>query len=67
MARSDLLLSLVEAAADGDELQFKRTVDAVIANERAKRHDVLADRLAAVYAKRQHRREFNKEFKKVTF
>ena len=47
MARSDLLLSLVRAGALGDDPAFRRTVEAVIAEERAKRHGVLASQLAA--------------------
>ncbi len=36
MARSDLLLSLVKAGIQGDRSLFRRTVDAIIAEERAK-------------------------------
>ena len=46
MARSDLLLKLVRAGSRGDQLLFKKTVDALIAEERAKQHHVLAKRLA---------------------
>ena len=46
MARSDLLLNLVRAASRGDHGLFVRSVEAMIAEERAKRHHVLADRLA---------------------
>jgi AAA+ superfamily predicted ATPase len=45
MARSDLLISLVKAGVGGDHFHFRKTVEALIAEERAKRHDVLADRL----------------------
>ena len=45
MARSDLLLSLVKAGAAGDDGLFRKTVEAVIAEERAKNHGVLAERL----------------------
>ncbi|MFH5802770.1 AAA family ATPase [Alienimonas sp. DA493] len=45
MARSDLLLSLVRAGTTGDEGRFRRAVEAVIAEERAKNHGVLAERL----------------------
>lgn len=48
MARSDLLLALIRAGATGDETQFRRAADAVIADERSKKHDVLAERLANV-------------------
>lgn len=45
MARADLLLNLVKAAGHGDDVLMRRTVEAIAAEERAKRHDVLADRL----------------------
>jgi len=45
MARADLLVSLVRAANRGDEALFQRTVEALIADERSKHHNVLADRL----------------------
>ena len=46
MARSDLLISLVKAGTAGDQVLFRKTVEAMIAEERAKKHDVLAARLA---------------------
>lgn len=46
MARSDLLLSLVRAGSRGDHAMFRRSLEALVAEERAKRHGVLADRLA---------------------
>ena len=46
MARSDLLLSLAKAGSQGDTTVFKRTLEAIIAEERAKGHHILADRLA---------------------
>jgi SpoVK/Ycf46/Vps4 family AAA+-type ATPase len=46
MARSDLLISLVKAGSSGDRRGFHATTEAIIAEERAKRHDVLADRLS---------------------
>ena len=45
MARSDLLLSLVKAGARGDTTGARSVTEAIIAEERAKRHNVLADRL----------------------
>lgn len=45
MARSDLLLNLVKAGVQGDRSLFQRTVDAIIAEERSKQHNVLADQL----------------------
>jgi SpoVK/Ycf46/Vps4 family AAA+-type ATPase len=45
MARSDLLISLVRAAAAGDREALKSTAEAIAADERAKNHHILADRL----------------------
>lgn len=45
MARSDLLVSLVKAGASGDRSTLVSTVEAIVAEERAKSHNVLADRL----------------------
>lgn len=45
MARSDLLVSLVRAGAAGDREMLKSTAEALMADERAKKHHVLADRL----------------------
>ena len=46
MARSDLLVSLVKAGASGDARRARTVTEAIIAEERAKRHNVLAERLA---------------------
>src|SRR5262245_27216961 len=47
MASSDLLVNLVRTGACGDQVQFRRTVEALIAEERSKQHHVLAEKLAA--------------------
>lgn len=46
MARSDLLVSLVKAGTTGDKRGFQSAAEAIIAEERAKKHEVLAGRLA---------------------
>lgn len=46
MARADLLLDLVDAERRGDRDRFKILVEAVIAEERANQHHLLADRLS---------------------
>lgn len=46
MARSDLMINLVRAASRGDRMLFRRTLEALIAEERQKQHHILADRLA---------------------
>ena len=45
MARSDLLISLVKAASNEDKPGTRAAAEAIIAEERAKQHHVLADRL----------------------
>ena len=47
MARADLLLNLVRAGAKRDQPLFRKSLEALVAEERAKQHHVLADRLAA--------------------
>lgn len=46
MARSDLLLQLVKSATQGDRHLFRRTLEAMVAEERKKQHHVLAERLS---------------------
>ena len=55
MARSDLLLALVKASSQGDQARAQAVVEAIIAEERAKRHHVLADRLESVLRSNGHR------------
>lgn len=45
MARSDLLLSIVRAGAAGDQAALRSSVEAIVADERNKNHNILADRL----------------------
>jgi predicted AAA+ superfamily ATPase len=47
MARADLLLDLVRAGSKGDQPFFRKVVEALISEERAKQHHILADRMAA--------------------
>jgi SpoVK/Ycf46/Vps4 family AAA+-type ATPase len=46
MARSDLLLTLVRAGISGDKGLLRVTIEALAADERAKKHTVLANKLA---------------------
>src|SRR6266481_5382102 len=46
MARSDLVLNLVRAGKAGNQPLLRQTVEALIAEERAKKHTDLADNLA---------------------
>jgi len=45
MARSDLLINLVKAGVAGDRAMLRSTTEAIIAEEKAKQHGPLADRL----------------------
>lgn len=45
MARADLLVRLVQSGLRGDKVTFRKVVEAIIAEERAKQHKVLADKL----------------------
>lgn len=46
MARADLLLNLVRAGKAGNQSLLRQTVEALIAEERAKKHTVLAENLS---------------------
>jgi hypothetical protein len=46
MARSDLLIALVKAGSSGDKRGVRSAADAIIAEERAKQHNILANRLS---------------------
>ncbi|GEM32085.1 ATPase [Nocardia neocaledoniensis NBRC 108232] len=54
MARSDLLLDLVEAERRGDRDRFRLLVEALIAEERANQHHLLADRLSELITTTGH-------------
>ena len=47
MARADLLISVVKAGSKGDQVGFRRAVEGIIAEERERRHGILADRLVS--------------------
>ena len=47
MARADLILTLIKASRQGDDIQVRKAVEALAADERAKNHTILADRLLA--------------------
>ena len=48
MARSDLVLALAQAGNAGDRKKARVVTEAIIAEERAKRHTVLAEQLSKV-------------------
>ena len=48
MARADLLIDLVKFGVSGNQTKFRKVVESIIAEERAKKHMVLADKLEDV-------------------
>lgn len=48
MARADILISLVQSASRNDMLSFRKSVESLIAEERAIKHNILADRLTSL-------------------
>lgn len=54
MARSDLLVTLVKASATGDRKIIRSTVEAMIAEEKARQHTSLAERLTHALNAQQH-------------
>lgn len=48
MARADLITDLVNYGTKGDRVRFRKAVEALIAEERAKRHTVLAEKLVGL-------------------
>lgn len=50
MARSDLIVSLVRAGASGDRETLRTAAEALMAEERAKKHYIVADRLQRALA-----------------
>jgi SpoVK/Ycf46/Vps4 family AAA+-type ATPase len=53
MARSDLVVKLLEAASSGNHQLLARTAEAMISDERARGHTVLASRLESALQKRR--------------
>lgn len=50
MARSDLIVDMVEAQRRGDGPRFRLVVEALIAEERSNQHHLVADRLSELIA-----------------
>ena len=45
MARADLLCELIKNGLIGDNVNFRKAAEAICAEERAKQHGVLADKI----------------------
>jgi len=50
MAQSDLIVELVKASVSGDQESARVTAEAIAANERAKKHTIVADRITRALA-----------------
>lgn len=48
MARADILISLIQSVNRNDMVSFRKSVESLIAEERAIKHNILADRLASL-------------------
>jgi AAA+ superfamily predicted ATPase len=53
MPRSDLLLNLAKAGSQGDQVGVRRTLEAIVADERGRQHHVMADRLSELLSHRE--------------
>jgi len=51
MPRSDLLLNLAKAGSQGDQVGVRRTLEAIVADERGRQHHVVADRLSELLSR----------------
>lgn len=58
MARADLLYNLIKHGLSGDNPNFRRTVEAICAEERGKQHNILAERFEELL-KQPIKREIN--------
>lgn len=47
MARADILIGMVQAGQRGDMVSFRKSIESLIADERAKKHHILANRLVS--------------------
>lgn len=48
MARADLLYELIKSGCTGDNVSFRKTVEAICVDERAKQHEVLAIKIEEI-------------------
>ena len=46
MAQADLLVNLIKAASNGDQITFRKAAESLIVEERSKGHRILAERLS---------------------
>lgn len=55
MARADILISLIKSANLNDIVSFRKSVESLIAEERAKKHDILADKLSEIISENPYK------------
>jgi SpoVK/Ycf46/Vps4 family AAA+-type ATPase len=60
MARADLLIELIKNGLNSDNINFRRSAEAICAEERAKQHEVLASRIEELL-KYSSNNSFNKK------
>jgi AAA+ superfamily predicted ATPase len=53
MARADILISIVKSAIGHDSLSLRKSIEALIADERSKNHQILADRLYELLSRQE--------------
>lgn len=59
MARADLLTNLIEKGINGDFVRFRKVAETIIAEERAKQHTILSDRLEKILRESDKRTTLN--------
>lgn len=64
MARADLLCELIKAGLIKDDVSFRKAAEAISAEERAKQHEILANKITELLNNNQYRS--NKETKNTT-
>lgn len=65
MARADLLVKLVKSGNSGDQPLFKKVVRSIIAEERTKQHNILADQLEKILVEGNKKGEYPKPYLNV--
>lgn len=51
MARADLLVKLIKAGSNGDQTLFRKVVESIIAEEKSKQHNILAQQISDIIDK----------------
>lgn len=59
MARADLLCELIRAGLTNDDLAFRKAAEAICAEERAKQHEILANKISELLNNKQYKSKGN--------